>query len=237
MPVRSVTLPGCSAWLGVLVDDVGGDEHTRAWPGRCDPRCCGTPSDGGGSGGGSGDQPPSGLPAAEIVPDRRVRGSGFAPSRPAEQPALSRGDPPPGAVDRARTLYRFRSDTGGREAVGGPRFVALTRDPAPVDAGRGFMARSHGTAAAGTSTPPTPGLPGRTDPDRWLRALVVRRTWTAMYPAGLCRRRHKPADASAVCRLGISVRLFPGDAFVSGGTWQAVGLLQRQAQHFQNCQG
>jgi len=29
------------------------------------------------------------------------------------------------------------------------------------------------TAAAGTPTPPTPGLPGRTDPDRWLRALVV----------------------------------------------------------------
>ena len=40
----------------------------------------------------------------------------------------------------------------------------------------------------------------RTGAGRRQRALVVRGSRAAMHPAGVCRRRDQPADASAICR-------------------------------------
>src|SRR6266446_2417090 len=65
---------------------------------------------------------------------------------------------------------------------------------------------------------------------RRLRTLVVRRPRAAMHAAGVCRRCDEPADAPAVCRKRVDLRLFPRRPGLSRGLGQAGGVLQRQAR-------
>src|ERR1019366_6640337 len=61
---------------------------------------------------------------------------------------------------------------------------------------------------AGASTAAPAGLCWRVDPDRRIEPLVVRGARAALHAARLHRRFNEPADASAVRRDGVDVRLF-----------------------------
>ena len=64
----------------------------------------------------------------------------------------------------------------------------------------GIWARPQAAPKAHPSAALSARVRRRTGADRRLRALVVRGSRAAMHPAGVCRRRDQPADASAVCR-------------------------------------
>ena len=53
-----------------------------------------------------------------------------------------------------------------------------------------------------------------------------------VHAAGVRGRCHQPVDATPVRYVGVGVRLFPRDPWLSGDPWQAGCLLQRQARHF-----
>src|SRR5262245_12023679 len=96
------------------------------------------------------------------------------------------------------------------------------------DGGRAMEGPPAADAARASAALPS-GLCWRTDPDRRLAALVVRDARAAMHAARLHRRCDEPADASAVCGDGVDVRLFRGDAGLSGAVRQADRVLLRQA--------
>src|SRR5262245_54361777 len=96
------------------------------------------------------------------------------------------------------------------------------------DGGRAMEGPPAADAALASAALPS-GLCWRTDPDRRLAALVVRDARAAMHAARLHRRCDEPADASAVCGDGVDVRLFRGDADLSGAVRQADRVLLRQA--------
>src|SRR5437879_233362 len=53
-----------------------------------------------------------------------------------------------------------------------------------------------------------------------------------MHLAGVHRRRDQPADAAAVCRERVDLRLFPRRPRLSGGLGQTGGVLQRHKHGF-----
>jgi hypothetical protein len=68
----------------------------------------------------------------------------------------------------------------------------------------------------------------RTGAGRRQRALVARGPRAAMHAAGVCRRRDRPTDASAICRERIDLCLFLCGPRLSGGLRQAGRAVQRQ---------
>src|SRR5262245_40920745 len=91
------------------------------------------------------------------------------------------------------------------------------------DGGRAMEGPPAADAARASAALPS-GLCWRTDPDRRLAALVVRDAWAAMHAARLHRRCDEPADASAVCGDGVDVRLFRGDAGLSGAVRKPIAF-------------
>src|ERR1700674_3427541 len=98
-----------------------------------------------------------------------------------------------------------------------------------MDDGGWAVEGPRAAAEAGASTAAPAGLRWRVDPDRRIEPLVVRGPRAAMHAARLHRRFNEPADASAVRRDGVDVRLFQGNTGLSGALRQADRLLFRQA--------
>src|SRR3954464_16031021 len=57
-------------------------------------------------------------------------------------------------------------------------------------------------------TAPSPRAPGRADPDRWLRAPLVRRSRPALHASGVRGRCHQPPDGAGLCAVREHLRVF-----------------------------
>src|SRR5258708_23517838 len=172
----------------------------------------------------------SGVPAGQGVRQAWPAGAGVPEARPAEQSRLPCGFTRYGHWHHSGAVLGLRPDTGGGEARGASWHSPGARDGSAMDDHGGAMEGSPGPAEGGSSAAVSPRLPGRTDPDRRVRALVVRGSGATMHPARLHRRRHQPPDASAICRERKYLRLFYSDTGVSGALRQAGGVLFRQAR-------
>lgn len=94
--------------------------------------------------------------------------------------------------------------------------------------------RDLGSSCAAAPRLPTSApevVSGRADPDRRLRARLVRGPRSQVQPARLRGRRHQPVDGASFGGLGVCRRLLCSNQELSEEVRQARGVLQRQGQH------
>ena len=89
--------------------------------------------------------------------------------------------PTPSTMAPPRTIWNAACRNGASRHLPG------TRDGSPMDDRSGSVVGSPYPFEACASTALPARLPGRADPDRWIGALVVRGSRTALHPARLHR--------------------------------------------------
>ena len=132
-PIEMSRSSVCLRLVGVAWDDGDYDELQGADAPAGADRYCRRTAIGCGRHGADWRWTKTGLPAARCVPRLRPGRPDLSEARRAEQPGSGCGVPRDRVGHRARALYRFWPDTGGREAVGTSWPGSRGRDVAAMD--------------------------------------------------------------------------------------------------------
>ncbi|VWC37279.1 hypothetical protein BME24068_06752 [Burkholderia metallica] len=207
--------------------DIG---HARTRPSEGDSGCGGFGPEARPRGRTAGPDGPADRAAGDSISGVWRGGPDLAQAWRSWQPAAGCGVGPAGPDDHPGSLRRFRADTGVREASGMPRHPARQGNGTAADDGSWFVGAAPTATTEGLSATSTPGLPGRTDPDRRQRPSVVRGTGGGLHATGVRRRCDEPVDDAALHADRIDLQLLRGDAGVYRTARQTWSVLQRQVQ-------